>query len=139
MVRRVKLVFFVGTVLMLDIGTLHSEEWYVSYNKGVDAVKSGQWQTAVQRLSDAISDKPSSKANAKTYGYSFIDYFPYVYRGVAQYHLGNRGQALSDLKEEERQGEIQDGARDRNARNLLEEYLGLLKGNKPPIAGTCTV
>jgi hypothetical protein len=108
-------------------GTLFAAEWYVSYEKGLDALRGQRWEEAVDLLSDAISEKPEPKANAKTYGLRFIDYFPYVYRGVAYYHLGNTAKAYQDLERENSFGEVFNGSKDRDAQRLLQEHLTALK------------
>ncbi|MCI0699299.1 hypothetical protein L0337_45765 [candidate division KSB1 bacterium] len=102
-------------------------EWHVSYERAKAAVKKQQWELAVAILNAAIAEKPESKANAKTYGLHFIDYFPYLYRGMALYHLGQYAQARQDLEKEERAGEVRNARDDRAAAGDLQRYLGLAK------------
>ena len=110
--------------------TLRADEWYVSYEKGLDAVRKQQWEEALRHLNDAIADKPAPKANAKTYGLRFIDYFPYLYRGIAYYHLGNQAKALEDLGRSESVDQVHQASRDKNAERLLAEYLARTKKEK---------
>ncbi len=103
-------------------------QWYKSYQDGLDAIHSQQWQEAVTKLNDAIADKPESKARARTYGLmNFVDYFPYVYRGLAYYRLGNEQKALEDFEKEDTQGEVRRGSDDRDAAKILSDNLALLK------------
>gem|GEM_PF-1875091 len=115
----------------------HADEWYENYGKGLDAFHHQQWQDAVRYLSEAIDDRSDSKANAKTYGLQFIDYFPYVYRGVAYFKLGDRAKAQADLEKAQAEGVVQDADKDSQAQTLLSEYLGLVRkstANAPPPA-----
>jgi tetratricopeptide (TPR) repeat protein len=108
----------------------HAEAWYTSYEKGVNAVQNQTWQNAVNFLNDAIAERSEEKANAKTYGLQFIDYFPYLYRGIAYYHLGQLDLAKNDLNKSAQSGEVRDGSKDKDASSLLDKYQQLLKA--PP-------
>jgi predicted Zn-dependent protease len=109
---------------------LHAAEWYISYEKGVEAVKRQQWDTAVRELNDAISGKSESSADAKTYGLQFIDYFPYAYRGYAYFQLKDFDKAEADFAREEQFGEVSRGERDRTARKLLQDTKELIRTEK---------
>ncbi len=117
-------------VLVFAYRLVFAAEWYVDYEKGLEAIHSQQWQRALQLLNTAIANKSDSKANAKTYGLRFIDYFPYLYRGIAFYHLGDYGRALEDLKKEERFGELGRATKDKGARQKLQQYQNLLEQQK---------
>lgn len=101
-------------------------EWYVDYEKAMAAIQKQQWQMALNFLNAAIAAKAEEKANAKTYGLRFIDYFPYLYRGIAYYHLGNYDRAEEDLKKSESFGEAKKVAKDKDAYKKLQEYLDLI-------------
>jgi tetratricopeptide (TPR) repeat protein len=104
-------------------GSVHADQWNESYEKGLAALRERQYRTAVTLFTDAVEQKPESKANARTYGVRFIDYFPYVYRGVAHAHLGETSLALADFQEEDRIGEVYAGKQDTRAGVLLRERL----------------
>jgi len=106
---------------------LFAADWYISYEKALEAIKKQQWEAAVGQLNAAIADKAESKANAKTYGLRFIDYFPYLYRGIAHYELGNYRQAQQDLEKEENFGEARKAANDKAAAGTLQRYLNLIR------------
>ena len=114
-------------LIMLVPSALLRAQWYDSYEKGREAVKKGQWQQGVAHLTEALDAEPDSKANKKTYGFVFIDYFPYLYRGMAYYRLGDMVNARADLEKAKSEGAIEDAQRDKEAHSLLAEYLGLLQ------------
>ena len=118
------------TLVFLHSGAFAADEWYVSYEKGLEAVRRQDWQEAVNNLNEAIRAKSDSKAHAKTYGLRFTDYFPYVYRGLALYKLGNATRALADFEREEKAGEVGNASNDDEAERILREHLDLLRKSK---------
>ena len=116
-------------ILFVPCALLQSQ-WYEEYQNGKDALRKQQWQTAVSHLSKALEDQPDSKAGMRTYGMSFIDYFPYLYRGIAYYHLGDMASAKADIDKAKAEGVIADAQRDEEAGKLLEQYAALV--SKPP-------
>ena len=121
-------------LLLLLSSALLRAQWYDSYEKGRKAVEKGQWQQAVTHLSEALNDEPDSKARKKTYSLQFIDYFPYLYRGIAYYRLGDLVNARADLEKERSNEEINKAERDKDAPALLAEYLGLIQKPAPQTA-----
>ncbi|HTY57537.1 MAG TPA: tetratricopeptide repeat protein [Bacteroidota bacterium] len=119
---------FLFIILFLPLAPL-SAQWYVNYENGRKAFKNGQWQQAVAYLSEAISDEPDSKRDKKTYGFVFIDYFPYAYRGAAYYRLGDLANARADLEKEKGDGDtpVYHAERDKEAAVILAEYLVYLQ------------
>ena len=126
--------FFLILLLLVTSAVLRADEWYVSYEKGREAVKKSQWQQAVTRLTEALDAEPDSKANKKTYGFVFVDYFPYLYRGIAYYRLGDIAKARTDLEKAKSEGAIEDARRDGDAPALLTEYLGYIQKPAQQIA-----
>jgi tetratricopeptide (TPR) repeat protein len=119
-------------VMLLLVRGLSIAQWYVSYENGLKAFRNRQYQEAVQDLSEAIDDQSDSKASKRTYGMQFIDYFPYVYRGVAYFKLGDRTKALEDLQKAEDEKEVQNASTDTEAGRLLPEYLALVRKTAAP-------
>jgi tetratricopeptide (TPR) repeat protein len=119
---------------MLVPSALLRAQWYESYENGRKAVQKGQWQQAVSHLTEALNDQPDSKANKKTYGFVFIDYFPYLYRGIAYYRSGDMVNARADIEKAKNEGAVEDAQRDKEAPSLLAEYIGLLQKPAPQIA-----
>lgn len=131
-VRRSGIIAATCAAVVILHGTLHAQEWYVNYEKGLDAYNKQQWQAAVQSLSEAIADQSDSKANKRMPGLQFVDYFPYVYRGIAYYKLGERAKALADLETEESAKEVQDETKDTKARELLRDFLAMVRKPAAP-------
>jgi hypothetical protein len=119
-------------LLVLLRGSALADEWYVSYGRALEAFKKEQWQEAVSLLTDAISEKSESRARAKTYGMQFIDYFPYVYRGVAYFKLNDREKAKADLEKAEEEAVVGNARDDDNAARLLREYLDRVRKKSVP-------
>lgn len=109
-------------------------QWYVEYASGKDALERQQYQAAVNHFTKALDDESDSKANKKTYGYVFIDYFPYLYRGIAYYKLGDMANARTDLEKAKQEGAIADAQRDQEAQTLLDQYIALLARPAPQVA-----
>jgi tetratricopeptide (TPR) repeat protein len=72
--------------------------WYDDYDAGLDAVRKGQWQTVIQKMTSAISGNRNESDKARTYGTIFVNYHPYYYRGVANLNLGHYEQAVADFE-----------------------------------------
>jgi len=125
---------FLLILFLLLPSALLRAEWYESYENGRKAVQKGQWQQAVTLLTEALNDQPDSKANKKTYNFIFIDYFPYLYRGIAYYRLGDMANARADIEKAKNEGAIENAQRDKEAPSLLAEYVGLLQKPAQQIA-----
>lgn len=122
--------FVIYLLIFSALAVRAAEKWYVNYEKGQDAVKQEKWADAVNYLNQAIAKKANPKRNAKTYGLHFIDYFPYLYRGVAYYHLNKFDLAEADLLHSRSSGEIKNASKDKNAFKSLETYLKLIQQKK---------
>ena len=83
--------------------------WYDDYEAGIAAVRKGQWQVVVTKMSAAIKGNPKEGDNTRTYGAIFINYHPYYYRGVAYMNLGQYEQAISDFEKTSGPGEENQG------------------------------
>ena len=110
-------------MLAFPAGQAGAQQWFESYRDGLDALREGKPTEAVSFFSQAIDRRPESKANARTYGVKFVDYFPYVYRGIAYVRLGKKSLALKDFEQEHAAGEVYNGQRDTRAGTLLRERL----------------
>ena len=125
--------FFLILFLLLPSALLQAQ-WHVSYEKGREAVRNSQWKQAVSHLTQAIEEAPNSKARKKMYSMQFIDYFPYLYRGIAYYKQGDMVNARTDLEKAKDEGVIEDARIDGEAPTLLAEYLGLIQKPAQQIA-----
>lgn len=72
--------------------------WYDDYDAGLAAVRAGNWNVVVQKMTAAINAKPKEGNKERSYGNIFINYHPYYYRGAANLQLGKYEQAISDLE-----------------------------------------
>jgi tetratricopeptide (TPR) repeat protein len=131
-VKKLSLLIF----LLLVPSGLVLAQWYVSYEDGRKAAmeKGGDLQKALALLTDAINDQSDSKANKRMTSLQYIDYFPYLYRGIAYYKLGELDKARADLNKEKDDGAINDAERDKGAPALLAQYLEILQKPAPQTA-----
>jgi len=114
-------------VLLLVPQLLVAAEWSVRYQKGLDAFHQKQWGTAIRYLNEAIRERPDERAGANVDGLHFVDYFPYLYRGVAHARSGNIRLAIEDLERSEQMGEVSRARNDPGAQLLMRESLSTLR------------
>ncbi len=108
--------------------------WYDDYDAGVNAIRKGQWQLAVQKMTAAINGNAREGDKTRTYGAIFINYHPYYYRGVAHMNLGKYEQAISDFEKTSGPGEENLGSLEtlmQRAKTKLAEA-----SEKPPVTET---
>jgi len=84
--------------------------WYDDYETGIAAVRKGQWQVVIQKMTAAIAVTPKENNNARTYGNIFINYHPYYYRGFAYMKVGQYDKAIADFEQTIGPGEIDRGS-----------------------------
>jgi tetratricopeptide (TPR) repeat protein len=94
MIRRTLIV----AVLTLALATVAQASWYDDYDAGLAAIKSGNWNTAVQKMSAAIKGNPKEGTRVRTYGTIMISYHPYYYRGAAYLNSGRYEEAIADFE-----------------------------------------
>jgi tetratricopeptide (TPR) repeat protein len=125
---------FAGIVILtaLFASTSFSAEWYIKYRSGLEAIKGQQWSAAVGFFSEAIAERSEERTKARTVGVQFVDYLPYVYRGLAYAKLGNNVKALQDFERSEKQGEVQNASLDKDALRILRENLARLRTPRGP-------
>ena len=95
-------------ILLLANAALAS--WYDDYDAGIAAVRKGQWQVVIQKMTAAINGNPQENNNTRTYGNIFINYHPFYYRGFAYLRTGQYEKAISDFEHTEGPGEIDRGS-----------------------------
>lgn len=84
--------------LLLSLTSVASAQtWYASYEDGLAAARSGNWQVVVSKMTEAIKKQPKESNKLKSYGTIFINYHPYYYRGAAYLNLGKYEQSIEDL------------------------------------------
>lgn len=116
--------------LLLSTSPLLAKEWYDAYAEGIKAARAKNWSVVVQKMNEAIRMKPNEGARERTYGAIFLNYRPYYYRGVANFHLGNFDEALRDLQRTGGAGEVDLGS----AESFVGKAEQRLAGNnqRPP-------
>jgi tetratricopeptide (TPR) repeat protein len=131
--RRPRLVLFAVVCTALAAGVALAS-WYDDYDAGVNAVRKGQWQVAVQKMTAAIAGNPREGDKTRTYGAIFINYHPYYYRAVAYMNLGKYEQAIADFEKTSGPGEENLGSLEtlmQRAKAKLAEA-----SEKPPVTDT---
>ncbi|MEO8034291.1 MAG: tetratricopeptide repeat protein, partial [Acidobacteriota bacterium] len=83
--------------------------WYDDYDAGLAALRKGNYQLCIQKMTAAINAKPKEDNNARSYGAIFINYHPYYYRGVAYLNTGKYEQAIKDFDTSMGPGEFDQG------------------------------
>ncbi|MBI5484464.1 MAG: hypothetical protein HY888_08385 [Deltaproteobacteria bacterium] len=78
-------------------GTFRAK-WWNYYQRGLDKIEGGQWQEAVNELTQANSMRDKDQRMARTYGMNFIDYFPHRELGIAYLSLGRQEEAIRELE-----------------------------------------
>jgi tetratricopeptide (TPR) repeat protein len=79
--------------------------WYDDYDAGIKAVRAGQWQTVIQKMTAALSQKGKENSKERAYGTLFENYHPYYYRGAAYLNTGQYDKAIADLDQATGPGE----------------------------------
>ncbi|HJT15959.1 MAG TPA: tetratricopeptide repeat protein, partial [Thermoanaerobaculia bacterium] len=82
------------------------------YDAGLAAVRKGQWQVVIQKMTAAIAGNGNENNNARTYGNIFYNYHPYYYRGLAYLRTGQYEKAISDFEKTQGPGEVDRGSID---------------------------
>lgn len=101
-----KVILIITALALFSTNVLFAEEWYETYENAEKAIDKQRWEQALNLLNSALGVKSKPRKNAKTYGLRFINYFPYLYRGIANYHLGNLRAAEVDLKKSKGLGQV---------------------------------
>ncbi|RMG43758.1 MAG: hypothetical protein D6718_11450 [Acidobacteria bacterium] len=82
-------------------------EWYDHYLDGVEALESGDPETAAGRFREAIRMRPEP-GYYRTYGNNYLRYTPYFHLGAALHDSGDCAGALEAFRRSEESGELED-------------------------------
>jgi len=100
---------FLLAIALLLIANAALASWYDDYEAGIAAVRKGQWQTVIQKMTAALAGNAKENNNARSYGNIFINYHPYYYRGLAYLKTGQYEKAISDFEQTSGPGEVDRG------------------------------
>ena len=82
------------------------ERWYEAYNRGVNAVRSKNYEAAAEALGRAVAEMPAESAAARARNEIFT-YTPHFWLGIAKFNLGDIDGSLREWKISEEQGVVQ--------------------------------
>jgi len=131
---RVPVPAFALMLLILVTPVASGKEFHESYEEGVKAARGGDWNTVIQKMTEAISKKPGEGKKVKFYGVVFRPYFPFYYRGVAHLKLNRPAEAAADLQKATGVGELDLGSVESN----LEKARAAAGGGTGTAGGTGT-
>jgi tetratricopeptide (TPR) repeat protein len=124
-------VFFLISISQNLIG----ETWYKLYDKARESIEQGQYTAAIGYLQEVILKAPESKTGKKSYGTSFVDYYPYYYLGLCFYKQQNYSEAMKWLEKEEEYGQIQESEFYSNLQMMLNQSTASLRTTTKPVTG----
>ncbi|HEX7704926.1 MAG TPA: hypothetical protein VF701_00560 [Thermoanaerobaculia bacterium] len=93
-------------LLAASSGAQKTEKWSEAYDRGVNAVNSGNFTAAAQALQKAINEMPNENATARGSGGIFV-YVPHFWLGIAKFNLRDVDGALREFRISEEQGVVQ--------------------------------
>ena len=94
----------VGFILAVVVAAgASAEEAYQSYQRGIEALGSGDCRKAAQAFEEAIAKDDRENKSKRAYGMTFIEYFPHFNLARAYHCLGQYDKALEHLRTSESQ------------------------------------
>jgi hypothetical protein len=93
-------------LLFVALPAFGAEKWFEAYNRGVNAVRSKNYQAAADALGGALAEMPAESGAARA-GNTIITYTPHFWLGIARFNLGDLDGALREFKTSEEQGVVQ--------------------------------
>ncbi len=93
-------------LLAVALPVFAAEKWVEAYNRGVNQVRSSNFQAGAQALQRAIEEMPDENAAQRVRDQIFT-YTPHFWLGIARLNLGDPDGALREWKISEEQGAIQ--------------------------------
>src|SRR5262245_23807858 len=82
------------------------QEWYDYYRDAEASMRRSRYDEALRSLQEAVRLRKESGLNVRTYGMTFVDYFPYYQQGLCHLRLGDENSAIRMFNIEESQGAI---------------------------------
>jgi tetratricopeptide (TPR) repeat protein len=103
--------------------------WYVSYERGLEAFRKGDQETARAEFEEALASRPTEGLHVPTDGLHSVDYLPHLYLAIACYHLGDLEAASDQVAAARRSGVA---AESPTGGPLLDHYEMLIRSGTPP-------
>lgn len=95
--RRILLLIPLLVVLLIS-PCLAGGKWYNYYEEGMNYMKRGEWEKAIEEFKSAVSLEFKEQKNFRMYGMHFIDYFPHREMAICYYHLRDYENAKKELQ-----------------------------------------
>ena len=112
------------SVVFISGAPVFAAKWYEYYQEAKDAAEKKDWTTAIDLFKKAIAEEPESGKQKRTYGISFIEYYPYLELGKAYLAIGELTFAQNYCEKEKQKG----GA----PRDEINKCLTMVVAQKPP-------
>jgi hypothetical protein len=93
-------------LLAIALPAIAAEKWVEAYNRGVNQVRTLNYQAGAQSLQQAIGEMPQENAAQRVRDQIFT-YTPHFWLGIAKLNLGDPDGALREWRISEEQGAIQ--------------------------------
>jgi tetratricopeptide (TPR) repeat protein len=107
-----------------------------NYRRGLEAIERENWETAIDRLREAIAENPKAGRRVKIYGMRYERYLPYFHLGLALHRHGDCQAALDAWSKSEKQGAIKKDKRHRILLESRESCSAQMKAATPRAAPT---
>jgi tetratricopeptide (TPR) repeat protein len=131
-IEKRKIILISALIFLLLPAVVFCAKWYESYEKAISNIEKGQFSAAITLLQDSISQKADSKSRVRTYGTTFIEYYPYYYLGLCYYNQQDYAEAIKWLEREEEYGQIQNSDSYDNLKLMLtQSSVNAKKTGKP--------
>ncbi|MEW6686650.1 MAG: tetratricopeptide repeat protein [Candidatus Edwardsbacteria bacterium] len=97
---RKKKIFILTPLLVISLISLSlaSEKWYDYYQEGLNYMKQGEWEKAIEEFKSAISLEFKDQEKIQLNEIQFLDYFPHREMGICYYNFGDYENARKELE-----------------------------------------
>ena len=110
------------TLLSVAVYAQNNRRWADPYRKGVEAADAKKWSEAVALLEQAVAVNPKAEKSKLVEGVFRVDYYPYLYLGMAYMELGQLEKAQQNLDKAKSPAPT-----DRKLQGIATEYLAKLQ------------
>ncbi len=93
-------------LVFMAMPAMAAEKWWDFYNRGVNAVRTKNYDVAVTALQRSLAEMPGESGSARARNESIV-YVPHFWLGIAKFNLGDIDGALREWKTSEEQGAVQ--------------------------------